>query len=145
MQSMSHILTLSRYWILALLFLTGLPCAGFADNSVPKLVYLIEDGDKLIASNIKFNRFDELKLQAKETVEHNAVGNAVIVVITNKRIIAYSVYTASWRSRDVEADENILEVFAEDYSALVQTTKRFLSFNGKNGVWTESQRSKIFD
>ena len=141
----SYFYKLSHSFLLALLIVGGFPGFVCADEAVPKLVYLVVDGDKLIASNIKFNRFDELKLQAKETVENYAVGNAVIVVVTNKRIIAYSVYTASWRTRVVEADENFLEVFAEDYSALVQTTKRFLSFNGKNGVWTENQRSKIFD
>jgi hypothetical protein len=114
------------------------------DVSVPKLVYLIEEDDKLIASNIKFNRFDEIKLEAKETVSGHAVGNAVIVIVTNKRIIAYSVYTASWRTRGLEADEDVESINAEDYSALVVTSKRFLSFNGKNGVWAESQRSKIF-
>ncbi|KPJ87196.1 MAG: hypothetical protein AMJ53_18515 [Gammaproteobacteria bacterium SG8_11] len=119
--------------------------AVFADDfSVPKLVYLIEDDDKLIASNIKFNRFDEIKLEAKETVSAHAVGNAVIVIVTNKRIIAYSVYTASWRTRNIEADEEVESINAEDYSALVVTSKRFLSFNGKNGVWAETQRSKIF-
>ena len=119
--------------------------AAYADDvSVPKLVYLIEDEDKLIASNIKFNRFDEIKLEAKETVSAHAVGNAVIVIVTNKRIMAYSVYTASWRSRSVGADEDVESINAEDYSALVVTSKRFLSFNGKNGVWAETQRSKIF-
>jgi hypothetical protein len=85
-----------------------------------------------------------MKLQAKENVIEHAVGNAVIVVVTNKRIIGYSVYTATWRSRDIAADEKIGNVVAEDYSALVQTSKRFLSFNGKNGVWAETQRSKVF-
>jgi len=114
------------------------------DVSVPKLVYLIQDDDKLIASNIKFNRFDEIKLEAKEEVAGHAVGNAVIVIVTNKRIIAYSVYTASWRTRSIGADEEVQSINAEDYSALVVTSQRFLSFNGKNGVWAETKRSKIF-
>jgi hypothetical protein len=115
-----------------------------AENSIPKLVYLLTEDNKLVASNIKFNRFDDMKLEAKEEVIEYAVGNAVIVVVTNKRIIGYSVYTASWRARGIEADEEIKHIAAEDYSALVQTSKRFLSFNGKNGVWAETQRSKIF-
>ena len=117
--------------------------SSHADDSVPKLVYLIEEDNKLIASNIKFNRFDELNLEAKETVSGHVVGNAVIVIVTNKRIIAYSVYTASWRIRVIKADE-VKSIDAQDYSALVVTSKRLLSFNGKNGVWVETPRSKIF-
>jgi hypothetical protein len=131
-------------FLLALSLLLSFANSVFAENGIPKLVYLMIDDDKLIASNIKFNRFDDLKLQAKEKVLEHAVGNAVIVVVTNKRIIGYSVYTATWRSRGIEADEDVSSIAAEDYSALVQTSKRFLSFNGKNGVWAETQRSKIF-
>lgn len=128
----------------ALLLFLSVGSSVSAENGIPKLVYLMIDDDKLIASNIKFNRFDDMKLQAKEKVLEHAVGNAVIVVITNKRIIGYSVYTATWRSRNIEPDEDVSTIAAEDYSALVETSKRFLSFNGKNGVWAETQRSKIF-
>jgi hypothetical protein len=131
-------------YVIAVIVLISFAPVSMAEDGVPKLVYLLAEEDKLIASNIKFNRFDEMKLQAKEKVLEHAVGNAVIVVVTNKRIIGYSVYTASWRSRDIGADEEVNNIAAEDYSALVQTSKRFLSFNGKNGVWAETQRSKIF-
>jgi hypothetical protein len=131
-------------FLLVLLLLISFTSPVIAEDGIPKLVYLMMDDGKLIASNIKFNRFDDVKLQAKEKVLENAVGNAVIVVVTNKRIIGYSVYTATWRSRDIEPDEDVRSIAAEDYSALVQTSKRFLSFNGKNGVWAETQRSKIF-
>ena len=141
---MFKLLTTQVLLVMLFLLLASFTVSGFAENSIPKLVYLIADEDKLIASNIKFNRFDDMKLQAKENVIEHAVGNAVIVVVTNKRIIGYSVYTATWRSRDIAADEKIGNVVAEDYSALVQTSKRFLSFNGKNGVWAETQRSKVF-
>ena len=117
--------------------------ASAEDNIVPKLVYLIAEDDKLIASNIKFNRFDEIKLEAKETVKEYAVGKAVIVIVTNKRFVAYSVFTASWRARDLIANEELRSIEAEDYSALVVTSKRYLNFNGKNGVWAETPRSKL--
>ena len=113
-------------------------------DTIPKIVYLIIDNDALIVSNIKFNRFDDIKLLAKETIKENQVGNAVAVVITNKRIIAYSVDTASWRTLDLQANEKVENVSAEDYSALVVTSKRILSFNGRNGVWAQTQRSEVF-
>ena len=130
--------------ICALHCLLFVPVTYADDESVPKLVYLIEDDDTLIASNIKFNRFDEVKLKAKEKVVNYAEGNAVIIVATNQRIIGYSVYTASWKTRGLIVDESVKSISAEDYSALVQTSKRFLSFNGKNGVWSEMALSKIF-
>ena len=117
---------------------------SIADNAVPKLVYLIFDEDKVIASNIEFNRFDELTLTAKEEVVSHEVGNAVAVVITNKRIMGYSIYKIGWVTIETQANESLNSVTAEDYSALVATNKRFLSFNGKTGSWAETARKKIF-
>ena len=115
-----------------------------AADTIPKVVYLIIDSDALIVSNIKFNRFDDIKLLAKETIKDKHVGNAIAVVITNKRFIAYSVDTASWRTLGLQANEQVENVSAEDYSALVVTSKRILSFNGKNGVWAQTPRSEVF-
>ena len=117
---------------------------GAADNAVPKLVYLIFDEDKVIASNIEFNRFDELTLTAKEEVVSHEVGNAVAVVVTNKRIMGYSIYKIGWVTIETQANETLNSISAEDYSALVTTSKRFLSFNGKVGSWAETARKKIF-
>ena len=115
-----------------------------ADNAIPKLVYLIFDEDKVIASNIEFNRFDELTLNAKEEVINHEVGNAVAVVVTNNRIMAYSIYKAGWVVKETLVNETLENVTAEDYSALIVTSKRFLSFNGKTGLWAETKRKKIF-
>lgn len=134
----------SLVYLIASMLLMTIALDGLAESTLPKLVYLIEEDGELIASNIKFNRFDELKLQAKESVVQYAVANAVIVLVTNKRIVAYSVYAASWKILDREADEQVKTISAEDYAALVVTSKRYLSFNGKTGVWAETQRSKIF-
>lgn len=115
-----------------------------ADNAIPKLVYLIFDEDKVIASNIEFNRFDELTLNAKEEVMNHEVGNAVAVVVTNNRIMAYSIYKIGWVIKEKQANETLESATAEDYSALIVTSKRFLSFNGKTGLWAETKRKKIF-
>ncbi len=139
----SHTTLIKFFITFSLSVLLALP--SMAENSVPKLVYLITDDDKLIASNIKMNRFDELRLKAREKPLDQAVANAVIVIITNRRIIGYSVYTAGWRSLDLKAEEEVRNVSAEDYSALIQTNKRFISFNGESGEWAETRRSKVFD
>ena len=117
---------------------------SLADNAVPKLVYLIFDEDKVIASNIEFNRFDELTLNAKEEIISHEVGNAVAVVVTNSRILAYSISKIGWVIKDMQANETLESISAEDYSALITTSKRFLSFNGKTGLWAETKRKKIF-
>ena len=116
-----------------------------AVNTIPKSVYLIFDEDRIIASNIEFNRFDKIQLTAKEEVLESAVGKAVIVVVTNKRILGYSVKTSRWVKRNTLANETVESILAEDYSALVNTSKRFLSFNGLVGVWSETPRKKVFD
>jgi hypothetical protein len=113
---------------------------GYCDTLTPKLVYLVVEEDKLVVSNIKFNRFDEYKLGAKEEIQQQAVGNAVVIVVTNQRILGYSVYRASWRARNFKANEEVLNVEAEDYSGMVITNKRYLGFNGKTATWSENQR-----
>jgi hypothetical protein len=109
-------------------------------NYVPKQVHLVADGDKLFASNVKFNRFDELKLSAQERVLDQQVGAAVAVVITNRRISAYGVLSG-WRSLDRIPNEQIQTVTAEDYAGLIVTSIRMVNFNGQNGVFAERKRA----
>lgn len=125
-------------------FLLFCSVSAVADNAIPKLVYLIFDEDKVMASNIEFNRFDELSLNAKEEVVNHEVGNAVAVVVTNTRIMAYSISKSGWVIKEIQANETLESISAEDYSALIVTSKRFLSFNGKTGLWAETKRKKIF-
>ena len=132
-------------WCTSLLISCFIALPALAEQSVPKLTYLVVDDDKLIASNIKLNRFDELRLEARERLLDQAVANAVIIIVTNRRIIGYSVYTASWRSIDLKAEEDVSSITAEDYSALIQTNKRFISFSGETGAWAETRRSRVFD
>ena len=83
-------------------------------------------------------------MNAKEEVINHEVGNAVAVVVTNNRIMAYSIYKAGWVVKETLVNETLENVTAEDYSALIVTSKRFLSFNGKTGLWAETKRKKIF-
>jgi hypothetical protein len=77
--------------MLALALMLALPAPAWTQiiaGEVPKQVDLVVDGDRLIASNVRFSRFDELVLKARERVRDMAVGEAVIVVVTSQRIIA---------------------------------------------------------
>jgi hypothetical protein len=107
---------------------------------VPKQVHLVTDNGKLFASNVKLNRFDELKLDAQERVLDSQVGAAVAVVITNQRIVAYGVLSG-WRSIDRMPNEQVESITAEDYAGVIVTSSRLLNFNGETGVWAAQKRA----
>jgi hypothetical protein len=108
-------------------------------GNVPKQVHLVVDGKTLVASNVRLNRFDELDLGAQEQIREQRVGEAVAVVITNKRILAYGVLSG-WRAIGREPNEKIQSISAEDFAGLVVTDERMLNFNGETGVWAEQKR-----
>jgi len=108
-------------------------------ENIPKQVHLVVDGERLIASNVRFSRFDELRLSARERLLDTEEGDAVIVAVTSQRIIAYGV-VSGWRSVDRIASERIESITAEDFAGLVVTSQRFLNFNGESGVWGERAR-----
>lgn len=110
-----------------------------AYERVPKQVELIVDGGWMIASNVRFSRFDELKLSAQEVIIDSRVGNAVILIATNQRFIGYGV-RSGWRTMDRNANEQVERLSAEDYAGLVVTSRRLLNFNGETGVWGAENR-----
>jgi len=115
------------------------PVGAQVGDRVPKQVDLIVDSGALIASNIRSSSFDEIKLNAQERIDRSRAGDAVIIVITNQRFIAYGV-TSGWRAIARSASERIERVEAEDYAGLVVTNRRLLNFNGESGVWGERDR-----
>ena len=126
--------------IVAAIAATALPAgAQLTSANVPKQVHLVQDGSRILASNVRLNRFDELKLEAQERVREQKVGEAVAIVVTNQRIIAYGVLSG-WVSMDRIANETIQSVSAEDYAGLIVTDQRMLNFNGETGVWAEQKR-----
>lgn len=108
-------------------------------GNVPKQVHLVLDGNRVLASNVRLNRFDELKLSAQERIHQQQVGEAVAIVVTNQRIIAYGVLSG-WVSTDRLVNEKVQSVSAEDYAGLIVTDQRMLNFNGESGVWAEQKR-----
>lgn len=107
---------------------------------VAKQVHLVNDNGRLYASNIKLNRFDELKLDAQERVQDQQEGAGVAVVVTNQRIVAYGVLSG-WRSMNRMPNEQIESIMAEDYAGLIVTSVRMLNFNGETGVFAERKRA----
>lgn len=113
---------------------------ALAQDHVSKQVHLVTDNGKLFASNVKLNRFDELKLDAQERVLDQQVGAAVAVVITNQRIAAYGVLSG-WRFVDRMPSEQIESIAAEDFAGVIVTSSRLLNFNGETGVWAAQKRA----
>jgi hypothetical protein len=127
-------------WLCAAVPSAGVLAQGRTLGNVPKQVHLVADSGRILASNVRLNRFDELKLQAQERIREQKVGEAVAVVITNQRLIAYGVLSG-WRSVDRSPNEQIESVSAEDYAALIVTSQRMLNFNGESGTWGEQRRA----
>jgi len=111
-----------------------------AQQSVPKQVHLVVDGNRLTASNITFSRFDELKLDPRERLLQSEEGGGVIIAVTNQRIIGYGAISA-WHAIDRMTNESIESIAAEDFAGLVVTSERLLNFNGETGVWGEHDRA----
>lgn len=118
------------------------PSTACADDQVAKEVHLIEDATQLVASNVRFSRFDPFKLDARERVLKRAEGKAVIIVITDQRILGYGVLSG-WRPLDLLAGEKADKVSAEDFAGLVITNKRYLNFNGQSGVYGLQARGVV--
>lgn len=110
-----------------------------AQVGVRKQVFLVVDGDRLVASNVRTNGFDEIRLDARERMLDSEEGEGVIIVITNQRILAYGA-ASGWSAKDRNTNENVQSVSAADYAGLIVTNKRMLNFNGETGVWGERQR-----
>jgi hypothetical protein len=126
--------------VAALAFGAAPAVAQSSGGNVPKQVHLVLDGKRVLASNVRLNRFDELKLGAQERIREQRVGEAVAIVVTNQRIIAYGVLSG-WRPIDRDVNETIQSISAEDYAGLVVTDQRMLNFNGESGVWGEQRRN----
>jgi hypothetical protein len=126
--------------VFCLFFMCAACDTAKANDDTPKILYVIIEDERLIASNTSLSRFDEIKLTAEEIVLQKVEANAVAVIVTNKRIIGYAVFLGSWKPLRYQAGEKVLSVEAEDFSAFVLTSDRFLNFNGKHGLWAQTER-----
>ena len=121
-------------------FLLLLPLFVYGEEEVPKSIFLVNEDDEVIASNIQTGQFFELDLQAKERILEQFVANGVALVVTNQRYVAIGIYPVGWSDLDRIAGEELVSAEVQDYAALVVTTDRILSFNGKIGSWSQTKR-----
>jgi len=103
-------------------------------------IFWHREGDRIIVSNVRFSRTDELVLGGREQLEETADSTAMLVLVTSRRFIAYSVYTASWQAVDRRPGETVEQLAAEDWAGYVLTSRRVLNFNGRTAAWSEGNR-----
>ena len=115
------------------------PGAVLAD-SVEKTLFLVDEGDTMVAVNTATGQFFRLKLSAKETVERRITANAVAVLVTSQRFAGVGSWPSGWASLRRGAGEELVSAEAEDHSAVLVTSGRMLSFSGRTGSWSESRR-----
>ena len=138
---MAQVLSRFATAVLTLLMLLGAGAYLQASETQEKVLFLIQDADRIIASNTLFSRFDELKISAKEEIVQQEVAEAVAVVVTNQRLIAYGAYAPGWKSERLIANERVESIQAVDSSVQVVTSDRLLNFYGRRGSWAMTKRS----
>lgn len=136
-----NISVLSRYikaLLCSLLFATG--CMAIAEDDLGKSLFLVDESDRVVAVNAETGQFFDFALSAKERIRDRFVANRVAVLVTNQRFAGVGSYPSGWSSLRRKAGENIVSAEAVDYSALIVTSDRILTFNGKTGAWSEKRR-----
>jgi hypothetical protein len=125
--------------LLALAVVLMLPVAA-AEENVAKAIYLFREDDKIVASNAQTGQFFDLRFNAKEKVLDQYVANGAAIVITNQRYAGIGSFSGGWQSIRRIAGEELVSAEVQDYSALLATTDRLLSFSGRNGSWSQTKR-----
>ena len=100
----------------------------------------MNESDRVVAVNAETGQLFDLVLSAKERIRDRYVASRVAILITNQRFAGVGAYPSGWSSLRRKASEEIVSAEAVDYSALIVTSDRILTFNGKTGAWSEKRR-----
>lgn len=125
-----------------LLLLSILPhWSGLAyGEDIEKTIFLVMEPDRVIAANAETGQFFDFVLSAKERIERQFVANGVAVLVTSQRFAGVGAFPSGWSTTRRRADEAFVSAEAADYSAVVVTSDRVLTFNGKTGAWSATDR-----
>ena len=137
MQSSSYFRSALCACVGVLLCAAGAPAAG---DEVVKTIFLVAGDRRMTAVNADTGQFFELDISAKEEVEQHIVAKGVAIVVTNQRFAGVGLWPSGWASNRRVAGEQVLSAEAEDTAAVIVTSNRVLSFNGKTGAWAEQRR-----
>jgi hypothetical protein len=109
-------------------------------ESVGKTLFLVKEDRQVTAVNAETGQFFELDISAKEVIQQDIAANGVAIVVTNQRFAGVGAWPTGWSSLRRMAGERLVSAEAEDTSAVIVTSDRVLSFNGKTGTWAEKRR-----
>ncbi len=116
------------------------PLSGAADSVVAKTIFLVDEGNRIVAANTETGQFFNLKIKAKEKIRQRFVGRGVAILVTNQRFAGVGSYPSGWSSMRRIASEKVISAEVIDSSALLVTTDRILTFSGDRGAWSETRR-----
>ena len=120
--------------------LAAVACMAMAEDDLGKSLFLVNESGRIVAVNAETGQFFDFVLSAKERVQDRFIANRVAVLVTNQRFAGVGSYPSGWSSLRRRAGEKIVSAEAVDYSALIVTSDRILTFNGKSGAWSEKRR-----
>lgn len=123
-----------------LLWLLVSPITVSAAGPVARTIFLVDEGDRIVAANTATGQFFDLPVHARERVYENYVANGVAILVTNQRFAGVGAYPSGWSSVRRIADEKLVRAEVVDASALLVTSDRILTFNGDSGSWSETRR-----
>ena len=127
------------FYSLLLILLLAVPGAAYTTD-VQKSIFLVDESGKVVAVNAETGQFFDLDLSAKERVRERHVAKGVAILVTNQRFAGVGAYPSGWSSLRRKAGEKVVSTEVEGLSALVVTSDRILTFNGRTGVWSERRR-----
>jgi len=114
--------------------------AAAAGDELDKTIFLVMEDATVTAVNAETGQFFDLGISAKEVIEQHIVAKGVAIVVTNQRFAGVGLWPSGWASNRRVAGEQVLSAEAEDASAVIVTSNRVLSFNGRTGAWAEKRR-----
>ena len=125
------------FLLLSMLF----PWSGMAyGEDVAKAIFLVSEPDRVIAANAETGQFFDFVISAKEKIEQRFVASGAAVLVTNQRFAGVGVFPSGWGTVRRRAEEKFISAEVVDYSAVVVTSDRVLTFNGKTGAWSTTDR-----
>ena len=114
--------------------------AAGAVGDIEKSLFLVNESGRVVAVNAETGQFFDLVLSAKERIRDRYVASRVAILITNQRFAGVGAYPSGWSSMRRKASEEVISAEAVDSSALIVTSDRILTFNGRTGAWSEKRR-----